>query len=64
MTVSEALYEVDNFIDRAVMSNLEEIKVIHGVGTGKLREAIARHLKGHKNVKVSASASMAREKRA
>ena len=51
MTVSEALYEVDNFIDRAVMSNLEEIKVIHGVGTGKLREAIARHLKGHKNVK-------------
>lgn len=51
MTVPEALYEVDNFIDRAVMDNLEEIKVIHGVGTGKLREAIARHLKGHKNVK-------------
>lgn len=51
MTVEEALYEVDNFIDRAVLSNLEEIKVIHGVGTGRLREAIARHLKGHKNVK-------------
>lgn len=51
MTVQEALYEVDNFIDQAVMNNLEEIKVIHGVGTGKLREAIARHLKGHKNVK-------------
>lgn len=51
MTVPEALIEVDNFIDRGVMDNLEEIKVIHGVGTGKLREAIARHLKGHKNVK-------------
>ena len=51
MTVPEALYEVDNFIDRAVLDNLEEIKVIHGVGTGKLREAIAAHLKGHKNVK-------------
>ena len=51
MTVPEALEEVDNFIDRAVMNNLEVIKVIHGVGTGKLREAIARHLKGHKNVK-------------
>lgn len=50
MTVEEALYEVDNFIDKAVMDNLEEIKVIHGVGTGKLRSAIARHLKGHKNV--------------
>lgn len=50
MTVEEALYEVDNFIDRAVTDNLEEIKVIHGVGTGKLRKAIAEHLKRHKNV--------------
>lgn len=50
MTVEEALYEVDNFIDRAVMDNLEEIKVIHGVGTGKLKSAIAQHLKRHRNV--------------
>ena len=50
LTVPEALYEVDNFIDRAVTDNLEEIKVIHGVGTGKLRKAIAEHLKRHKNV--------------
>ena len=50
MTVEEALYEVDNFIDRAVTDNLEEIKVIHGVGTGKLRSAISQHLKRHKNV--------------
>ncbi len=50
MTVPEALYEVDNFIDSAVTDNLEEIKVIHGVGTGKLKKAIAEHLKRHKNV--------------
>ncbi len=50
LTVPEAIYEVDNFIDRAVTDNLEEIKVIHGVGTGKLRSAIAEHLKKHKNV--------------
>ena len=50
MTVEEALYEVDNFIDKAVTDNLEEIKVIHGVGTGKLRKAISEHLKRHKNV--------------
>ncbi|MCX4287749.1 MAG: Smr/MutS family protein, partial [Clostridia bacterium] len=25
-------------------------KVIHGVGTGKLKNAIAQHLKKHKNV--------------
>lgn len=50
MTVEEAIYEVDNFIDRAVTDNLEEIKVIHGVGTGKLKSAISRHLARHRNV--------------
>ena len=50
MTVEEAIYEVDNFIDRAVTDNLEEIKVIHGVGTGKLKNAIAKHLARHRNV--------------
>ena len=50
MTVGEALYEVDNFIDKAVTDNLEEIKIIHGVGTGKLKNAIHEHLKRHKNV--------------
>lgn len=51
MTVEEALYEVENFIDRAVMDNLEQVKIIHGVGTGKLRAAISQRLKSHKNVK-------------
>jgi DNA mismatch repair protein MutS2 len=51
MNVEEALYEVDNFIDKAVMDNLEEVKVIHGVGTGKLRNAIAQRLKSHRHVK-------------
>lgn len=50
LTVIEALYEVDNFIDRALIDNLDEIKVIHGVGTGKLKNAIAEHLKKHKRV--------------
>ncbi len=50
MTVQEALYEVENFIDRAVLDNLEEVKIIHGVGTGKLRQAIGQRLAKHKNV--------------
>ena len=50
MAVQEALYEVDNFIDRAVTDNLEEVKIIHGVGTGKLRKSIHERLKKHKNV--------------
>ncbi len=50
MNVEEALAEVDNFIDKAVTDNLEEIKVIHGVGKGILKKAIAQHLSRHKNV--------------
>ena len=50
MTVSEAIEEVDAFLDKAVLSGLDEVKIIHGMGTGKLREGIRNHLRGHKNV--------------
>lgn len=50
LTVPEALQEVRQFIDKAVIDNLEEVKIIHGVGTGKLRAAISEHLKRNKNV--------------
>ena len=50
MTVSEAIQEVDAFIDRAVLSGLEEVKIIHGLGTGKLREGIRNHLRSMPNV--------------
>lgn len=49
-TVSEAVQEVDAFIDQAVLGGLEEVKIIHGVGTGKLKEGIRNHLRGMKNV--------------
>lgn len=51
MTVEEALYEVENFLDKAITDNLEQVKIIHGMGTGKLRSAIAQRLKGHRGVK-------------
>ncbi len=50
-TVEEALENVNNFIDQAVLDNLEEIKVIHGVGTGKLRSAIQNSLRRDRRVK-------------
>ena len=50
-TVEEALMDVDFFIDRAILSHLEQITIIHGKGTGALRSAIHRHLKSHKSVK-------------
>ena len=49
-TVQEALPEVEAFIDSAVVANLEEIRIVHGVGTGKLRAGIHEFLRKHKNV--------------
>ena len=49
-TSLEAVSDVENFIDQAVMHNIEEIKVIHGVGEGILLKAIREYLKTDKNV--------------
>ena len=49
-TSLEALSDVDYLIDRAVIANLEEIKIIHGVGEGILLKAIREHLKKDKRV--------------
>ena len=51
LTVDEALFEVDMFIDRAVMNGQGMVYLIHGHGTGALRTAIQKHLRGHRNVK-------------
>ena len=50
LTVHEALPEVEAFIDSAVIANLEEVRIVHGVGTGKLRAGIHDFLRVHKNV--------------
>jgi len=50
MTVQEALPEVEAFIDGAVCANLEKVRIVHGVGTGKLRAGIQDYLKKHRNV--------------
>ena len=51
MTVDEALMEVDQFIDHAVMNGQHMIYIIHGKGTGALRTAIHQHLRTHKSIK-------------
>ncbi len=50
LTVHEALPEVEACIDSAVIANLEEVRIIHGVGTGKLRAGIHDYLRAHRNV--------------
>lgn len=49
-TVDEALSELGLFIDRCVLNNIEEIRIIHGKGTGALRGAVTDYLKTHPNV--------------
>ncbi len=49
-TELEAMTDVENFLDQAIIHNLEEIKIIHGVGQGVLLKAIRNYLKTNKNV--------------
>lgn len=50
-TVEEALLDLDQFIDGAVMMNRETITIIHGKGTGALRNAVHQHLRKHPSIK-------------
>ncbi len=50
LTVHEALPEVEAFIDGAVIANLPEVRIVHGVGTGKLRAGIHEFLRTNRNV--------------
>ena len=50
-TAMEALLDVDNFIDAAVMAGVHQLSIIHGKGTGVLRTAVQQHLKKHPSVK-------------
>ncbi len=50
LTVHEAIPEVAAFLDGAVIANLEEVRIVHGMGTGKLRAGIHEYLRTHPNV--------------
>ena len=47
LALNEALPEVEKFIDDAVLSSLREVSIIHGNGTGVLRQGIADCLRRH-----------------
>jgi DNA mismatch repair protein MutS2 len=51
LRVDEALPKVDKFLDDALVREYDRVHIIHGVGSGKLRQAIQGHLKGHRWVK-------------
>lgn len=47
----DGVYQMDAFIDRAVLSNISTVTIIHGKGTGQLRSAVHQRLRKHPNVK-------------
>ena len=51
LTVDEGLARLGEYLDDAYMSHLNEVRVVHGKGTGKLRDAVQRELKKIKYVK-------------
>jgi DNA mismatch repair protein MutS2 len=46
-TVTEAVPVVEKYLDQAFMQGLNRVRIIHGVGSGRLREAITDLLQGH-----------------
>jgi len=51
LALDEALPEVDQYLDEAVLASLGEVSIIHGKGTGILRAGIQQHLRRHPHVK-------------
>jgi DNA mismatch repair protein MutS2 len=50
-TVDEALYNLDKYLDDAYLAGLNFVRIIHGKGTGALREGIKQELRKHQYVK-------------
>ncbi len=50
LALDEALGEVDQYLDEAVLAGLHEVTIVHGKGTGILRDGIQRHLKTYPQV--------------
>jgi DNA mismatch repair protein MutS2 len=53
MTVDEALYELEKYLDKAILAGLGRFRVIHGKGTGTLRSAVQQYLRENPMVKTS-----------
>ena len=50
LTVDEALPQVDKLLDDAFLAERRQVRVVHGFGAGRLRQAVAGLLEGHPHV--------------
>ena len=51
MRYEEAELELDNYIDQALLANLIQITIVHGIGTGVIREMVQKKLQKHRHIK-------------
>ncbi|MBZ2066561.1 endonuclease MutS2 [Streptococcus sanguinis] len=47
----EAMEDLDAFIDQALLNNMAQVDIIHGIGTGVIREGVTKYLRRNKHVK-------------
>ena len=50
-TIEEACFVIDKYLDTCALNGLTTIRIVHGKGTGKLRQGIHTFLKTHPHVK-------------
>ena len=51
--IQEAIEYLDIWIEKALFAGKPSLKIIHGKGSGTLRNAIREYLKKHKHVKIT-----------
>ncbi len=51
MRSDEALHALEAYLDKAILAGVNEVRIVHGYGTGKLREVVRNCLKKHSSVK-------------
>lgn len=51
LNVEEAIFVVDKFLDDACLGKLQTVRIVHGKGTGKLKNGIHQFLKKHPHAK-------------
>ena len=50
-TIDEACFVIDKYLDDCILAKLKTVRIVHGKGTGKLREGIHSFLRKHPHVK-------------
>lgn len=50
LRVEPALEQLDSYLDRALLASRRQVRVVHGHGSGRLRQAVREHLRGHRGI--------------